>query len=170
MYKGLTVLFLVLGFTTFSVAQNIGLMSVAPKVSLILPQETGLETGFGFGAAANLGEVADGIGLFPFIVYEIPGSEFSGVDISNIQIGADVHYGVAENIYVGGGVSVNLFSSEVDLGPFGTVDADETEFGISVLGGYDFNISDMNAAAEARYDIISNYNHLEVSVLVYFPM
>ena len=171
MYKQLVILALILGCASFTLAQDIGLKSIAPKVSILLPQEDGLEAGFGIGVAANLGEVADGIGLFPFAIYEMPGTEFSSLDVSNIQIGADVHYGVAENIYVGGGASLNFFSTEVDLGIFGgTVDNSETEFGLSVLGGYDFNISDMQAAAEARFDLIDNYNHLEISVLVYFPM
>ena len=47
MKKGLFILFLIVGFTSYSLAQGIGFNGIAPKVSVLLPTEDGMEAGFG---------------------------------------------------------------------------------------------------------------------------
>ena len=172
----LATIFVLLIFSSVSFSQSLGFHGVAGHVALLLPQEDGLETGFGFGAVVNMGEITDGLGLFPKLYYQLPGVEdVSGVDVtfSALVIGADVHYGVNENVYVGGGLALYSKSSEAEFtNPFTgqkqTIDDSESDIGITLLGGYNLNLGTMPAAIEASYNIVDHYNHLEIAFNVFF--
>ena len=170
-----TVLLLAL-LSSFSFGAGLGFNGIGVQAGLVLPQETGMSTGFAFGAKVNMGEVADNLGLFPIIQYHLPGDDVpsgSGdVSIGILVIGADVHYAINDQFYAGGGINYNsiTFEYKVNLGPFGTqtFDAGGSEIGFSALAGYNLNLGGMPAAIEGRYNIVSDYNSLLFTLNVFF--
>jgi len=163
-----TISILLAVFSSFSFAAGLGFNGVAAHAGFVLPMEDGLEAGFGFGAKVNMGEITDGLTLLPVVFYHIPGTEVSSFDFSVLIIGADVQYGIDDNIYVGGGLHYNNKSVEVDLGPFGTVDDSEGTIGLAAIAGYNLNLGSLPAAIEARFGIVGDYNHLEIGLDVFF--
>jgi hypothetical protein len=164
---------IIAALSSFSFAQELGFHGVAAHAGLILPQEDGLETGFGFGAKVNMGEITQGLTLLPVLFYHIPGSESSALDFSVLIIGADVQYAVNNDVYVGGGLHYNNKSVEFEYtNPFtgqkSTTDDSEGDIGLAILAGYKLALGTLNAAIEARYGIVSDYNHLEIGLDVFF--
>lgn len=172
-----TVVFSVLLFCGISFAGDLAYKGIAGHVGLLLPQEDGLETGFGFGAIVDMGEISDGIGLFPKVFYQLPGVEDPGAGFdftfSALVIGADLHYAVNEQFYAGGGLALYNKMAEVEFtNPFTgqkqTEDDSESAIGITLLGGYNLDLGGMPAAIEASYNIVADYNHLEIALNVFF--
>lgn len=173
MKKLLVVALLIFTLGSFGFAQGIAYHGVAPQVALILPGEDGLETGFALGAKVNMGEIAPGFALYPLAFYHMPDTEFDGVTFSDVQIGADVHYDLPNvaGVYVGGGLTFNVITAEIeyfDGFQTRTIDESENRIGISLLGGYKFPLGGMDAMAEAKYGIISDYSHLMIGLAVMF--
>ena len=169
MRKALLVLFLSMSLATFSNAGELGFNGVGVGGGVLLPSEDGLETGFGFGVKVNMGEITDGLTLMPLVQYHLPGSEFDAIDFSALVIGADAQYGVNENVYAGGGLAYYNKSVEIDFGPpIGTRDDSEGDIGFSILAGYKLMLGSMKAAIEARYNIVTDYNHIMIGLDVFF--
>lgn len=178
MKKLLMVLSIVLLLTTYSFGQNLGLNAIAPKVGVIMPEDP-WDTGFLVGAQADMGTVAENLGLFPFVAYWSSGYDLLGVDLtlSNIQIGADVHYAVpnVQGLYAGGGLSFNILSIEFPsynyLTGESTTDSDsESKIGFGFLAGYEIQLGGNAGFVEAKYNIISDLNTLEIAAGIYFDM
>ena len=176
--KKLFVLFtfiLALSVTAPAIAQDLGLKGVAPKVGLVLPEDP-WNVGLFLGASADMGEIIDDITLNPFVAYWNSGYDISGysLNLSNFQIGADAHYMFPdiEGLYAGGGLSLNILSFETPnfFGTSGTASTSDTEIGIGLKGGYMMEVGDMLGFAEAKYNIVSNFNTLDLAVGIYFDL
>jgi len=172
-----TIILLSLCFITLASAQDLGLKQVGGKLGVVFPKAW--DTGFEIGATANMGELTDNLELFPVLSYWSFGAEVFSVDVSgsNFQVGADVHYLIenVEGLYVGGGLSLNFFSTEVGVfNPITqqtvTASGSTTEFGFAILGGYQMPIGDYTGFAEAKYNLISGFNTFEICVGILFDM
>ncbi len=178
MKRALTMTLLLLVLSSFSFAQGLGFHGIAAQAGLVIPNSTGYSAGLALGAKVNMGEIAKDITLMPLIQYHLPGYDkpsgsVGDLSVSTLVIGADAHYPINQNTYVGGGLNYNIVTVEweVDLGAFGgkqTWDASGSEIGFSVLGGYNFDLAGYNSAVEGRYNLVSGYNSLVVMLNVFF--
>jgi len=178
MRKLFVVLVLIFMIAAIAPAQDLGLYAIAPKVGVLFP-EGDWDTGFLFGAKANLGELSEDLELMPFALYWTAGYDEFGLDfsLSNIQIGGDVHYFLPniEGLYVGGGLSLNFVSSEYPsfnlITLEETTESDtETKIGFGFLAGYEIPMGDSYGFVEGKYNIISDLNTFEIEVGYYFPI
>ncbi len=158
-------------------AQNFGLFSVNPSASIVMPEHH--DMGFGINVSANVGEVMEGLSIYPAISYWMASWEnYENSSTNNIAIGADVHYtmsGFPEGMYVGAGLSYNMLTWEYDYldpwtGNTRTWSFDDNNFGTSAFVGYAFTMGNFGLFAEARYNVINNFNNLQLSVGVPFSM
>lgn len=179
MQRFLSTSLLLLVLTSFSLAQELGYHGVAAQVGLVVPTSSGYTAGVALGAKVNMGEIYDGVTLMPFIQYHLPGFDeptgsVGDLTVSTLVIGVDGHYPIDEKTYVGAGLNYNIVTVEweVDFGPFfggrQTIDASGSEIGLSVLGGYNFDLAGYNSAVEGRYNLVSGYNSLVVMLNVFF--
>ncbi|HGY54866.1 MAG TPA: hypothetical protein ENK44_04130 [Caldithrix abyssi] len=159
-------------------AQGLGLNSIGAKAGIILPEDP-WDTGFYGGVVADMGELTENLGLVPFATYWKSNYSISGYDLglSNIQIGADVHYYLpgAPGLYLGGGLSLNFLSVEYPTFDYvtystSTTSESETKFGFGFLAGFGFNIGNQSAFVEGKYNIISDLNTIELALGILFDM
>jgi hypothetical protein len=103
-----------------------------------------------------------------------------------LQIAGDVHYLLenVEGLYFGGGLSINITSYEypsVDITydpvtGFATgfssnkPSESKTKVGINLLGGYEMPIGNNTGFAEAKYNIIGDFNTIELCVGMFFDL
>jgi hypothetical protein len=176
------ILLLMFGFVSIGSAQGLGLKAIAPQVGLIMPASP-WKTGFSIGAKANMGDLAEGIGLYPFAGYwssKYTWSYYtwsSDLTLSNIQIGADAHYHLpsVQGLYIGGGLSLNFMSVESAIpNIYGTgvttASASDTKIGIGLLAGYEMPIGSNLGFVQGKYNLISDFNTLELTVGLYFNL
>ncbi len=176
MKRALTMTLLLIVLSSFSFAQGLGFQGIAAQAGLVIPTSTGYSAGVAFGAKVNMGEITKDITLMPLIQYHLPGFDeptgsVGDLSVSTLVIGADAHYPINQNTYVGGGLNYNIVTVEweVDwLGSRRTYDSSGSEIGFSFLGGYNFNLGGYNSAIEGRYNLISGYNSLVVMLNVFF--
>jgi opacity protein-like surface antigen len=170
----LKITIIVLGLSSVSFSQSFGLHGIGPKVSYLIPWGDELGNGFGVGAVIELGEIAPGLHFRPIFAYEKPGTanDNEGTNFTNFQLGADLDYFMYDNFYIGAGISVNFFSSSTDFDElFGNPESNSTKFGFSLIGGYWTDLgSGVYLGSEFRGDIISDYNHMEVALILMFPI
>ncbi len=184
MKKLFTILLLVLafGFITTSSAQGLGFKAIAPQLGLVMPEDP-WDMGFHVGAKINMGELANNLGLYPFVGYwssKYTYGDFGlneDLTLSNIQIGADVHYHIAsaEGLYVGGGLSFNMLSIEFpSYNPItleSTTDSEsDSKIGIGLLAGYELPFGSSLGFIQGKYNIISDLNTIELTVGMYFNL
>ena len=159
-------------------AADMGLKRLGGKVGIIFPKD--LDMGFMLGAAADMGEITDNLKLIPLISYWNAGKSESGVDLSftNIQIGADVQYYLKDvkGLYFGGGLTINFQSASVDVPPeyaqfISETSTSETDIGFGLLGGYEMPLGKTATGfAQAKYNIISDFNTFAIMLGVWFDM
>lgn len=158
-------------------AQQFGLFSVNPSISIVMPENHNM--GFGLNVSANVGEVMEGLSIYPTVGYWTASWEnYDNSSTSNISIGADVHYTMdafPKGMYVGAGLSYNMLTWEYDYvnpwtGQNKTWSFDDNNFGSSAFVGYAFTMGNFGLFAEARYNVINNFNNLQFSVGVPFSM
>ncbi len=161
MKRALTMTLLLLVLSSFSFAQGLGLHSITAKGGVMLP-ETPWDTGFQLGAKADLGEIFENARLNPVIEYWNFGYSVTGFDydLTNIQIGAELHYAIAsvKGLYVGGGLVLNMVSWDIPTVSFGGFSSgggsvSNTDFGATALAGLEFPLGGMTGVAEAKYNI-----------------
>ncbi len=184
MKKLFTILLLVLafGFITSSSAQGLGFKAIAPQLGLVMPEDP-WDMGFHVGAKINLGELTKDLGLYPFVGYWSSKYSYSAFDestdlkLSNIQIGADVHYHIAsmQGFYVGGGLSFNMLSIEFpSYNPFTgastTESNSDSKIGFGLLAGYELPLGSNLGFVQGKYNLISDLNTLEITVGMYFNL
>ena len=159
-------------------AQGLGFNGVGAKAGLIMPEDP-WDTGFFVSITADLGEITENLSLVPFVGYWKSNYSIYEYDLglSNIQLGADVHYFLSgvPGLYAGGGLSLNLLSVEYPtfnyLGGGITTDSEsETKLGFGFLAGYGFNVAGQNIFVEGKYNIISDFNTLELAVGIMFDL
>ncbi len=178
MKRALTMTLLLLVLSSFSFAQGLGLHSITGKAGIVMP-EGDWDTGFLVGAKANMGEITEGITLHPIVSYWSAGFSESafGTDydlsLSNFQIGADVHYQIAnvKGLFVGGGLAINFLSFEFpNFFSSGTSSTSESKIGFAAIAGYGFPIGGMNGVVSGRYNIIDGFDTLEIAFGIEFDM
>ena len=181
MKKALMALSLLFIFSSFALSSNLGLKSITAKAGVLLPEDP-WETGFQLGAKADLGELAEGINLVPFVAYWSSSYDFSGfneslsLDMSNIKLGASARYAVpsVKGLYGEAGVSINFLSVDFPgvtvfgISSGGGSDT-STEFGLVLAGGYQIPLGGMTGVLELEYNIM-DLSALEVSFGILFDM
>ena len=182
----LVVIAFVLSLTLPASAADMGLKRLNGQVGLLFPSSPGIDYGTSFliGAGADFGEITDNLNLVPSLSYWImsadpEGGEIDGLDASasNFQIAVDVQYYLKDvkGLYFGGGLSLNFTSISVDydiLG-FGSGSTSEsgTDIGLGLLGGYEMPLGKTSTGfAQAKYNIISDFNTFAIMLGVWFDM
>ena len=133
MRKTITITLLLLVLSSFTFAQGLGLKSITAKVGVILPEDP-WDSGFQFGAKADMGEIAENFHLYP--VFEYWSSSLGSLDLTNIQIGAETHYAIenVKGLYVGAGLVLNFVSIDLpSTTVFGTIPSAEDQSQILIL-------------------------------------
>jgi len=174
--KKLTFLILVFA-VSFAFSADLGLYQAGPTVGLIMPEDP-FEMGFQIGAKANIGTVfEDKVGLFPVVNYWASSYEdYDDSKLSNFKIGVDGHYDLSETfdgLYAGAGVAINIVSTEFTVkyaGYQNSYDDSDTEFGISVLVGYNLILSEKPVFVEAKFDIIDELNTFGIKAGMFFDL
>ena len=172
MKRALFTALLSLVLSSATMAQDLGLKSITPRVAILLP-ESGFSTGFSIGAKADMGTVFNDLTLNPIISYWSSSLDFFfttiDLDVSVIQLGADLHYDLPSvgNVYVGGGLSLNFLS--IDYPSSVPFDASSTDIGFSFLGGYKLDLGNSQGVVEARYTI-SDLDAFEIGFSYLFDM
>jgi hypothetical protein len=173
--KKVIILFIVLSLSSLIFAADIGLKSIAPKLGVAMPED--LDTTFYLGLNANMGEITDNLYLYPVLGFWSSGKDSYGFDwsFSDFQLGADVHYMIEgiEGLYGGGGLSLNIFTSSVEYSYYGeTYDESdsETKIGFNILGGYELPVGGKTAFAEVKYNIVEDFNTLEICIGMNFDL
>jgi hypothetical protein len=177
MKKALIAFSLLFVFTSVAYSGELGLKSITGKVGIIMPEDP-WDTGFLIGAEADMGELFENGTLHPVLSYWSAGYSISGFDfsLSNFQIGADLHYHIANvpGLYAGGGLGLNFISFEYPsfsfLGNSSTASESDTKLGIVLLAGYSFPISNMNGVVSGRYNIIDGFDTFEIAFGLEFDM
>lgn len=163
---------------SFSFAQELGLYQIGPTAGIIMPEDP-YEMGFQIGAKASIGSVwEDKIGLFPVVNYWSSTYEhYDESSLSNFKIGVDGHYDLSETmegLYAGAGLAINIVQFEYEytnyLGQTQTWDDSDTKFGISLLAGYNLELSGKPVFIEAKYDIIDELSTFGVKAGMFFDL
>ncbi len=166
-------------------AQGIGLKAIGGEVgynSFSFASESW--GGFVVGAVADLGELTQGISLYPSVTYASASKTIYGADasVSDLAINANVKYafkGESITPYVGAGLGLNFISSTVNLPSYtilgttyggGSVSASDTKIGINLLAGAQMGFGSMTGFAQAGYNLVSEVNHFQILVGVMVPM
>lgn len=139
------------------------------------------DTGFTVGASVNIGEIVDGLYLYPAIFYSQAedsetafGTTFD-LEVTSLAVGAEVRYFLEQDLrgfYFGGGAYLNRLETEVAVrtGPVvGVVTADSDEFGVMGVAGYRLPLGDaLSGAAEVRYNAVSDFDGPSLLVVLGF--
>lgn len=151
-------------------AAEFGLYGFDVRAGVVVP--TDWDTGFLVGGSVNVGELLDGLYLYPAVTYSTAEDSFAGIDleVTDLSLGAEVRYfpaGDPTGWYFGGGPYIHFLEREVGVffpGPipgrgFNTIDGEE--IGPTAVGGYQFG-ADGGLLLEARYSVVSGYDTLQV--------
>lgn len=170
-----TALVVSVSFSSQLSAADLGFKGIAPKIGIIMP-EGSWDTGFMGAVAVDMGEITNNLNLFPLLGYWSSKYDFGTdkITLSNFQIGADVHYSIKDvkGLYAGGGLSLNFISWDIPGYSiyFPGESLSETKFGLDFLAGYMIPVGSLLGFAEAKYNLISDFNTFEITIGVYFDM
>lgn len=147
-----------------------------------------LGMGFQGGVNIHIVEVTKGLYSNMGAAYWTASKETDGgseLTYSSISIAPDIRYyveGEEAGFFIGGGLSINLLSIEgevtkTEAGPAGgyktttrVVKYDKTEIGFHPVIGYLFNLGNMKAFVEGKYNFITDFNTLDAAVGVMFDL
>lgn len=149
--------------------QDFGYRGLDVHAGVNLPSDW--DAGLTVGVSANIGEIVDGLYLYPGIFYsQAENSETlfgTRVDLeaSSLAVGAEVRYFLERELrgfYFGGGAYLNRIEVEAGVrnGPVVAAVEDETHDGGAMgVAGYRLPLSDTLAGAvEVRYNAVSNFS------------
>lgn len=147
---------------SFAAAQ-FGFNAIGPKLGFVMPEDP-IESTFGFGLESDLGTITPQIHLGAFLEYWSKGYDEGSYEwsYSDLGFGASGKYYFAQRgslePYAGGGLGLYRAKWESDYKGAGDLhlggSATNTEFGIHVMGGADFQVGPkMKAFAELRYSL-----------------
>lgn len=155
-------------------AADIGFYGAEVRAGVVFPSDW--DTGFTVGGSVNLGELTDGLYLYPGVFYsqaeETEG--FAGVDVdvevTSLALGAEVRYfldGEARGFYFGGGPYLHFLEAEAGatVPPFGrvvTVTVDSEEIGAMGVAGYRFGGARSSFFVEGRYGLVTDFNSAQL--------
>ena len=139
------------------------------------------DPGFTVGASVNIGEIVDGLYLYPAIFYSqaedsetIFGTEID-LEITSLAVGAEVRYFLEQELrgfYFGGGAYLNRLEVEAAVrvgGVVGVATADSDEAGVMGVAGYRMPLGERFAgAAEVRYNAVTDFDGPSLVVVLGF--
>lgn len=142
---------------------NIGLYSIGGKIGLVMPEDP-IESTFGLGVHADLGQITKDIHLSALIDYWRKSYD-SGTPLygkaewnwTEIIIGATAKYffktkSIIEP-YAGGGLGLTIGRSKWETENYDD-SASDTDFGLHFVGGLEYPLSPtMKGIAEAKYHV-----------------
>lgn len=139
------------------------------------------DSGWTAGASVNIGEIVDGLYLYPAIFYSQADDSATlfgtrvDLEVTDIAVGAEVRYFLAQELrgfYFGGGAYFNRVNTEaaVRSGPFVVVVEDEAdEAGAMGLAGYRLPLGErLSGSLEARYNLVSDFDGPSVLLVLGF--
>jgi hypothetical protein len=150
-------------------AADFGFRGVDLHAGLSFPSDW--DTGWTVGASVNVGEIVDGLYLYPAVFYSqaddsdtVFGTTID-LEITSLAVGAEVRYFLERELrgfYFGGGAYFNRLEAEaaVRVGPVvGVAKADSDEVGVMGVAGYRLPLGESFAgAAEIRYNAVSDFD------------
>ncbi|MGD9549075.1 MAG: outer membrane protein [Candidatus Krumholzibacteriia bacterium] len=156
---------------------GLGLMSFAPRVAYVMPED--LDATIGFGAVVGLGELSPSFGLELTADYWKSNIEESDDwEVKDFILGLRARYDIATEgnmkPYLFGGLGMNFMSVDftyVDfLGNHYDESDSESKIGFDLGGGLDFPGESMSFFAEAAYRIVEDFSSLWLGGGVKFNM
>jgi len=166
--------------TTASAAE-FGFFGVEVRGGAIFPED--LDTGYTLGVALNVGQLTDGLYLYPAVVYsEADDSQSFGgpfgnasvdFEITSLAVGAEVRYfpsGAQDGFYFGGGPYFHFLEAKASAAvnaPFPlnvSVNEDSNELGATGVAGYRFSGGRSAFFVEGRYVVVTDFNSGQVLV------
>ena len=181
---GMRFLFVVLTVVVFSTvlpfsqvsAQTIEYSGFNVFLGAVIPEDW--DTGFNIGAGVCLGEVLESIFLYPSLSYWEAtsgdlGSASEDAGLSNISVAVDAHYhftGTQEGLYTGTGISYNILSWDYAYSAYvphrvtyWAEDSDQ-KIGFQPLVGYNMDFDRFSGFVELKYNLISDFNTVQLSL------
>lgn len=188
MRKAWTIAAAVVSMTTVSVPVNaaeFGYFGIDLHGGVNLPSDW--DTGISAGVSVNIGELVDGLYLYPAFFYSqaeesatfnLFGTRFEeDLEVTNLALGAEVRYFLnREPIgwYFGGGAFLNMlsFDSGVTVGAgnrIQIVEVDDDKVGGLGIAGYRSRLGErFSLGLEARYNVVTNFDNGQILVVVGF--
>jgi len=162
---------------SFLFGADFGLKQIRPKIGVIMPEDP-WDTGFLAGLEINIGNITPEMRLMPLLTYWKSNYDNTIADfsLSNIQLGADVHYMLTNvrGLYFGGGLSMNLIKFEFPYyfydGTTKTKEDTDSKIGFDFLSGFELPIGNMSSFVEFKYNIVDNLNSIELSLGLNFDL
>lgn len=158
---------------------GLGLMSFAPRVAYVMPQD--LDATIGFGAVVGLGELSPSFGLE--LTADYWKSNFEELDdweVKDFILGLRARYDIATEgsmkPYLFGGLGLNFMSYDIEVDSvWGDLYDDsysdsESKIGFDLGGGLDFPGESMSFFAEAAYRIVEDWSSFWLGGGVKFNM
>ncbi|MFH2051246.1 MAG: outer membrane beta-barrel protein [bacterium] len=140
---------------------GLGLMSFAPRVAYVMPED--LDATIGFGAVVGLGELSPSFGLELTADYwKSNDEEIEEWEVKDFILGLRARYDIATEgtmvPYLFGGLGLNFLS--YDLGEFAGIPVEDSEskIGFDLGGGLEFPGESMSFFAEAAYRIVEDFS------------
>ena len=172
-----TIFFLTILFILPLSAADFNLKGISMYGGIVLPENW--DAGFNAGAGVSLGELSPGTYLFPGLTFwETTSEQTDGadVDLSDFSIAVDVHYFIKhaqQGLYVGGGLSYNIMSWEYSYlsYPSGSrywINYNDEKIGFAPVAGYVFNPGSIAGFAEFKYNLLEDFNTVQISVGLVF--
>jgi opacity protein-like surface antigen len=158
---------------------DIGLKKVGGRIGLVDAEN--IDSSIGFEVFGDLGTIIPQLHLETFVGFWSKSQSELGIEAKfrDIMLGAHAKYEFELDNpkftpYAGGGLSIHIFKSEVDLptvsaGGFtfggGTASDSSTKIGLDLLGGIAYAFSEkVDGVAELAYMIVSDVGQLHVKV------
>jgi len=150
-------------------AAEFGFFGADVRGGVVVPNDW--DTGFLVGASVNIGEIVDGLYLFPAINYSQAEDDVDLIfgdftfEVTSLSIGAEVRYflnGDPTGWYFGGGPYLHFLERDVVIGRsrVGTVDGEEV--GLMGVAGYQLGSTGTGPLLEARYSVVTGYDTVQV--------
>lgn len=168
LYKLVVCLCLLVLIAPGATAADFGLFGFDVRAGVVLPSDW--DTGYLVGGSANVGEIVDGLYLYPALNYSqaettvAPFGSNVTLEVTSFALGAEVRYfpaGSPTAWYFGGGPYLNFLDREIVAGRV-TVNISTEEVGLMGVAGYQFGSEGTGLLAEARYSVVSGYDTVQV--------
>lgn len=153
-------------------AAEFGFFGFDVRGGVVLPSD--YDTGFIIGGSANIGEIVDGLYLYPGVYYSQAEEDidlFFGdvtLEVTSLAIGAEVRYFLdrqQSGWYFGGGPYLNFLERDFVVGGRSrVVTADSEEIGVTGVAGYALGSGGRGLMVEGRYSVVSGFDTAQVLV------
>jgi hypothetical protein len=130
------------------------------------------DNGTTFGVSVEVGELTNGLYLYPAVRYSIAEETESlfgidlGLEVTDLALGAEVRYFPAmeqRGWYFGGGVYAHFLDHEFRVGS-GTSSVSTEQIGPGGVVGYRWKWNNVSFFTEARYDLADVFDRAEVLI------